>query len=334
VKRLAAVLAGLLVSGCSPSSPEIDRGLLPPWCRVYFTPADPVPAEMVSLIDSARERVWAAFYSFSLDEVARALVRARARGVDVRVVMDDLAARPPDSASHRLAELGILKTDFTPSVFMHHKFMIIDSRITWTGSYNPGVTGSFRDDNNAIVIASKELAANYEEEFLDLWRGRFSGGSREPTARPRLRVGRTRVESYFAPRDPCAARLIELIRGAEKEIRFAAFAFTLEPVAAALIERHLAGVDVRGVMERGQESPWNCRRIFADAGMAVRWDQNLYYLHHKFFVIDGRTVITGSFNPTKQAQTANNENMLIVHHAGVAKKYLDEFDRLWERWWE
>ncbi len=334
MKKPAWIVIFLLLSACSPAPPEADKGLLPPWCRVYFTPADPVADHLVSLIDSARERVWAAFYSFSLDEVARALVRARARGVDVRVVMDDLAARPADSVSHRLAGSGLLMTDFDPSTFMHHKFVVIDSFITWTGSYNPGATGSFRDDNNVIVIASKRLAANYEEEFLDLWRGRFSAALREPTAQPRLTVGRSGVESYFAPRDPCAERLIELIRGAEKEIRFAAFAFTLEPVAAALLERHLRGVDVRGVMERGQESPWNCYRIFADAGMDVRWDQNLYYLHHKFFVIDGRIVVTGSFNPTRQAGLANNENMLIVHHAGVARRYLDEFERLWERWWE
>lgn len=334
MRKLAGLTVLLLLAGCLPTAAGDDRGLLPPWCRVYFTPADPVAGEMVSLIDDARERVWAAFYSFSLDEVARALVRARGRGVDVRVVMDDLAARPADSASHRLAELGLLMTDFAPAVFMHHKFMVVDSFITWTGSYNPGETGTFRDDNNVIVIASRQLAANYEEEFLDLWRGRFGPEGRQPTARPRLNVGRTEVESYFAPRDPCAERLIELIRGAQKEIRFAAFAFTLEPVAGALLERHLQGVDVRGVMERGQESPWNCHRIFQDAGMDVRWDQNLYYLHHKYFVIDGRTVITGSFNPTRQAGTANNENMLIVHHSGVANKYLDEFERLWERWWE
>lgn len=334
MKRLAAITVILLLAGCSPPAPEVDRGMLPPWCRVYFTPEDPVADHLVSLIDSSRERVWAAFYSFSLDEVARALVRAHRRGVEVRVVMDLLAARPPDSAYHRLAELGLARTDFASSSFMHHKFMVVDSFITWTGSYNPGVTGTFRDDNNVIVISSKELAANYEEEFRDLWRGRFSASLREPSARPRLTVGRTEVEVYFAPRDPCAERLIELIRSAEKEVRFAAFAFTLEPVAGALLAKHLEGVDVRGVMERGQQSPWNCHRIFADAGMEVRWDQNLYYLHHKFFVIDGRTVITGSFNPTRQAGAANNENMLIVHHAGVARRYLDEFERLWERWWE
>jgi len=79
MKRLA-VFAAFLLAACSPPAPEADRGMIPPWCRVYFTPDDPAAAGMIALIDSARERVWAAFYSFSLEEVARALVRARARG--------------------------------------------------------------------------------------------------------------------------------------------------------------------------------------------------------------------------------------------------------------
>ena len=101
-----------------------------------------------------------------------------------------------------------------------------------------------------------------------------------------------------------------------------------------LLEQSLTGVDVKGVMECGQNSPWCCYRVFEDCGIDIRWDQNLYYLHHKFFVIDGKIVITGSFNPTKHAGNANDENMLIIHHSGVARKYLKEFDRLWERQWE
>ncbi|MDP8215189.1 MAG: phospholipase D-like domain-containing protein [Candidatus Euphemobacter frigidus] len=328
------ILLLALFSSCTPPGPEVKNEGMPNWCRVYFTPRDPVVERMISLIDNARERVWAAFYSFTLDEVARALLRAQGRGVDVRVIMDDSSARPSDSQSHLLRKRGLLKTDFAPSDFMHNKFMVIDSCLTWTGSYNPGETGSFRDNNNVIVISSARVTANYEDEFLEMWEGHFGKDSPGPTEDPRIKLGHVTVETYFAPEDPCERRLIELIKGARKSIRFATFAFTLEPVAEALLDRHLAGVDVKGVMERGQNSPWCCYRIFEDGGINIRWDQNLYYLHHKFFVIDGKIVVTGSFNPTKHAGAANDENMLIVHHPAVARKYLREFNRLWERKWE
>lgn len=328
------ILALLILISCSPAAEEVRNEGMPSWCRVYFTPRDPVVERMVSLIDSAQERVWAAFYSFTLDEVARALLRAKGRGLDVRVIMDDSSARAGYSQSHLIKDRIPLKTDFTPSDFMHNKFMVIDSFLTWTGSYNPGETGTYRDNNNVIVISSARVAANYEDEFLEMWSGKFGKGSSEPTINPRIPFRHVMVESYFAPEDPCARRLIELIRGAKRNIRFATFAFTLEPVAEALLKQSLAGIDVKGVMERGQNSPWCCHRILKDGGIDIRWDQNLYYLHHKFFVIDNKIVITGSFNPTKHAGAANDENMLIIHHGAVALKYLKEFDRLWERQWE
>jgi len=333
-KKWWIIIALLIIASCSPPVPDIKNEGMPEWCRVYFTPHDPVVERMVSLIDHARERVWAAFYSFTQEEVARALLRAKGRGLDVRVIMDDASARSKFSQAHLIKDRIPIKTDFAPSDFMHNKFMVIDSFLTWTGSYNPGGTGSYRDNNNVIVISATRIAANYEDEFLEMWSGKFGKDSSGPTLNPRIPIGRVMVESYFAPEDPCARRLIELIRGAKRSVRFATFAFTLEPVAEALLEQSLSGIDVKGVMERGQNSPWCCYRIFEDAGIDIRWDQNLYYLHHKFFIIDGKIVITGSFNPTKHAGNANDENMLIIHHSGVARKYLKEFDRLWERQWE
>ena len=51
-------------------------------------------------------------------------------------------------------------------------------------------------------------------------------------------------------------------------------------------------------------------------------------MHHKVFIIDNRTVITGSFNPTKNGDTRNDENILIIHDEKIAGKYLEEFNEL------
>lgn len=228
IKYLVFFLLFALIS-CRSQVPEIKNEGLPPWCRVYFTPHDPVVDRMVSLIDHSRERVWAAFYSLTLDEVARALLRAKGRGVDVRVIMDDATAEAEVSNSHLIKKKIPIKTDYSLSDFMHNKFMVIDSFLTWTGSYNPGETGSWRDNNNVIIISSTRVAAIYEDEFLEMWEGKFGKGSPGPTLNPRTQIGQVMVESYFAPEDPCVRRLIELILGAEKSIRFAVFAFTLEP---------------------------------------------------------------------------------------------------------
>jgi competence ComEA-like helix-hairpin-helix protein len=52
-------------------------------------------------------------------------------------------------------------------------------------------------------------------------------------------------------------------------------------------------------------------------------------LHHKFGVIDQRTVIMGSHNWTEAADRQNDETLFVIHHPTVAAHYKREFDRLW-----
>lgn len=53
-------------------------------------------------------------------------------------------------------------------------------------------------------------------------------------------------------------------------------------------------------------------------------------MHHKFAIIDQEVLINGSFNWTRNAITANNENVLITNHPDLVKPYKGEFDKLWK----
>ena len=52
-------------------------------------------------------------------------------------------------------------------------------------------------------------------------------------------------------------------------------------------------------------------------------------LHHKFAVIDNKTVITGSFNWSPSAAHTNDETLLVIHSPQLAKHFTREMDRLW-----
>ena len=52
-------------------------------------------------------------------------------------------------------------------------------------------------------------------------------------------------------------------------------------------------------------------------------------MHHKVIVIDGKKVITGSYNFSKSANKKNDENIIIIDNADIANQYLDEFKRLY-----
>jgi phosphatidylserine/phosphatidylglycerophosphate/cardiolipin synthase-like enzyme len=51
-------------------------------------------------------------------------------------------------------------------------------------------------------------------------------------------------------------------------------------------------------------------------------------MHHKVIIIDNSIVVTGSFNFTKSADTANDDNVLVIYDPAVAQQYLDEFNRM------
>lgn len=53
-------------------------------------------------------------------------------------------------------------------------------------------------------------------------------------------------------------------------------------------------------------------------------------MHHKFAVVDQSLVVTGSFNWTTQAVNYNQENILFFENKDIAKKYTEEFNRLWD----
>ena len=53
-------------------------------------------------------------------------------------------------------------------------------------------------------------------------------------------------------------------------------------------------------------------------------------MHHKVIIIDGRIVVTGSYNFSKSAKTRNDENTLIMHSPEIAELYIEEFERVWE----
>jgi len=109
-----------------------------------------------------------------------------------------------------------------------------------------------------------------------------------------------------------------------------AFSFTHDGMGAAVLARAKAGVDVRAIFEtRGSETEYSEMPGFYCAGIPVRQDGNPGTFHHKVLVIDGETVVTGSFNFTENADDSNDENALVVTEAQIAAEYLREFERRW-----
>lgn len=214
---------------------------------------------------------------------------------------------------------------------MHHKFAVIDQLDVWSGSMNYTVSGAYRNDNNLIHIRSSKLAQSYTREFEEMFLDdRFGALSETNTPYPRVNINEIEVEVYFSPDDHVLQRLLSLVATAEESIEFLAFVFTSDPLAEALIAREGDGVRVRGVIERGQvnSSGSEVGRLLL-AGLDLRLDANQYKMHHKVILIDGETVVTGSYNFSRNAEEKNDENVLILHSDVITQQYLLEFERIY-----
>ena len=65
--------------------------------------------------------------------------------------------------------------------------------------------------------------------------------------------------------------------------------------------------------------------FLAHAGIETFIDAKHAIAHNKVMVIDGETVITGSFNFTKAAEEHNAENLLVINDPELAKRYAENW---------
>jgi len=124
---------------------------------------------LLDLINRANRSIHVMIYSFTLDDLADALIAAHSRGIEVKVLVEKDNAYIRGSEIEKLIESDVeVALDSNPYL-MHHKVMIIDGKIVVTGSYNWSWSAENRNDENIIVIINEEIATKYEEEFNRLW---------------------------------------------------------------------------------------------------------------------------------------------------------------------
>jgi len=159
--------------------PQLSLALTTESCpnyQVCFTPGQSCTHTLVNSLKQAKQSIAVQAYSFTSFKIAKALVQAKQRGVEVRVILDKtwLDDKKQDSRS-RAAILYMYKhevplwVDYEPSI-AHNKVMIIDGKQVITGSFNFTNSAEKRNAENVLIIDSPVLA----EQYLQNWQKRFA----------------------------------------------------------------------------------------------------------------------------------------------------------------
>lgn len=285
---------------------------------------------LVDAMNGAQRTIDTAIYNLTIPDVTNALLNAKKRGVQVRLVMESEAMDKDQPRALQKAGIPIIGDQ--KQGLMHNKFTILDGREVWMGSMNYTDSSAYTDFNNLVRIISPKVVQDYQVNFDEMFVEHKFGTDKLPnTPYPQVDVDGIPVQVYFSPDDGVAQHVTAALTQAKTRIDFLAYSFTRNDFANAILARAKSGVKVRGVFDESQ----NASNVGGEyttlrkAGLDVRIDGIPGLLHDKVIIIDAETVITGSYNFSANAENTNDENLVIIRSPALAALFLQHFEEVY-----
>ncbi len=137
---------------------------------------------------------------------------------------------------------------------------------------------------------------------------------------------------FFSPGEESRNAIIKRIGGAVNQISICVFTISDDRITDSIITAHKKGVNIKIITDN--DKSWDEGsdiKQLARAGVTIKMDSTPNHMHHKFMVVDNKSLLTGSYNWTLSAMRFNHENILITEEAGVVRSFLKEFENLWRQ---
>ena len=309
-----------------------------------FTEQEQLARPLVEAIGRTRKTLDVALYNLQIDDTVAALVKAKERGVKVRVLFDSAHVYPQagrqiqaviDSGIETRAMNGRGGTGA-----MHCKYALFDGSLLETGSANwSGFAETFSYEN-IMFTANRDIVAGYGKDFDWMWAqarpaGQPEAAAAKPSAPPSdptpdVEFNGTLLPDYaFSPRGGTEAAIVKALDAARSEAAVAMFTFTSRNLMEALKRASGRGVSVKLLLFSGQEFPFEAEARGSSIELrykAGRLEKG--QMHNKFAVLDGRLLINGSYNWTVTAENSNTENTIFTTAPEYVTPYKAEFDKL------
>ncbi len=143
------------------------------WARteVLFGPEERPGDRVVQLYGDAKREIFVAMFGLTYPPAIQALVAAKRRGIDVRVITDRerLQDQKQVVALETLRLAGIPIRINQHENLMHLKQTVIDGRINAHGSMNQTTSGNQYNDERLDVLTDRITTAKAKRKFLQMW---------------------------------------------------------------------------------------------------------------------------------------------------------------------
>ena len=309
-----------------------------------FTEEEKVSGVITSAINRTNTTLDVALYNLQIPDASKALLKARERGVKVRVLLDYEHVYP--KAGREMQDLIDAGMDVRVmkgrggSGSMHCKFAVFDGSLLETGSANWSLSAENASYENIMFVSDRHIIRGYQADFEWMWdqakpAGKPDAVSAKPTAppadpRPSVNFNGTVLPNYvFSPRGGTEAAITKAIDAARSEVDVAMFSFTSKPAMAALTRASARGVRVKLLLYVKSSFPF--REEVKKTRIDVRLKEGRVgngLMHNKFAVIDSALLINGSFNWSATAENLNTENTIFTVAPEYVTPYKAEFDKL------
>lgn len=130
------------------------------------------------------------------------------------------------------------------------------------------------------------------------------------------------IQVFFSPKGGCTEAVVANLDKAKSNVLVQAYSFTSAPIAKALVDAEKRGVKVQIILDKSQRTEkYSSADFVKHAGIPTYIDAKHSIAHNKIMIIDGKIILTGSFNFTKAAEASNAENLLVIQDPVLAAKY-------------
>ncbi|MFN7729347.1 MAG: phospholipase D-like domain-containing protein [Bdellovibrio sp.] len=336
--------------------------------EVLFHPHDPTLEKIAEWITQARSTIDIAMYNMEtsasspvIKALQSSLVQKRigSRELKIRLIFEGYAA--PEEKAKKMTELEALGLDVRflgKPVKVHHKFAVLDAgtptaRVI-TGSANWSLS-SYRNYNENILFFTNEdeVTGRFNFEFSRLWKAsREFGNSSDSSERPLADYDEEQDVAVFfnSPRTVdkgshedavLTEQVVRLIQSAEHTLQIATTRVRLVEVLEALKAAAERGVHIQLVISQDDFMDIGKRAGYLSGHenleLRVKFynlkvsDYMMYQMHNKFMIVDGATVLAGSFNWSKSSENSHIENLVELSGAKAAQvmqAYTEEFESI------